>query len=148
MNDLRALSHLDTPSMYLSDAVAKIFDPVEVDIGPHGPSVIALVGDEGMGKSVSLPHLGQLTARRSLEKNATAITIPVYLDLGTISPTLRLGSQEIQAMIEQAMQPFWKDVAGQPFADLLRAQSGPVLRSWWTAATACPTMSAAARGRR
>ncbi|HNT75947.1 MAG TPA: CHAT domain-containing protein [Anaerolineae bacterium] len=127
-NDLRALSHLETPALDLSDALARIFAPAKVEIGPHGPSIVALVGDEGMGKSVSLRRLGYVTARNSLEKGAATPIVPVYINLEKVSRTLSLDSQDIQTMLAQALQPFWGDDAARRVADLLRAQSGPILR--------------------
>lgn len=128
IHDLRAFAHLETPALDLSDALARIFAPAKMDIGPHGPGIVALVGDEGMGKSVSLRRLGYVTARDSLARVAATPILPIYINLERMSRMAWGDGQEIQTLIEQAMRPFWGDAAGRRLADLLRAQSGPVLR--------------------
>ncbi len=126
--DLKNLSQEQAPTMTMIDAVQKIFAPARAEIGPHGPSLVALVGDDGMGKSVSLRHLGQVTARNSLAQGTTRTVIPVYVDLQDLQQDARIDSQAIKVLILHALKPFWQGVVEQRPADFLRSHIGPVFR--------------------
>jgi len=117
----------EAPAMRLIDAVEKIFAPTKIEYGPYGPSVLVLVGDEGMGKSVSLRHLGYLTAQHSLGPEGTRMVIPVYVDLQDLPAHINIDPQSIEKLILDAMAPFWEDT-GQSPADLLQTHNGPTLR--------------------
>ncbi|MBN2007676.1 MAG: CHAT domain-containing protein [Anaerolineae bacterium] len=126
--DFQPLLRLGTSTLQLHEAVEEIFDPAKAEIGPHGPSVVILVGDEGMGKSVSMRHLGLLAASQSLAPNPTRILVPVYLTLENFSRNAHLDTQAIKERILQALEPFWAATTNQTPEDLLTASTGPILR--------------------
>ncbi len=125
--NLQTLAKVDAPTLDLHKAVEEVLDPAKSEIGPHGPSIVALVGDEGMGKSVSLRHLGLLTARQSLQPNPTRIVLPVYLKLEDLPRTV--DTLMLKERILRALEPFWTArTDDQTAEELLTAPAGPILR--------------------
>jgi hypothetical protein len=126
--DLYNLAQEDAPSMALTEAVLKICDPGEAEYGAYGPTVIALIGDDGMGKSVSLCHVGRITAEKSLRPYAQRVVIPVYVDLRDLGPEPGADAGDIADLVLAALAPFWGGVRTPPAEDVLREQAGPILR--------------------
>ncbi|HQE92895.1 MAG TPA: CHAT domain-containing protein [Anaerolineae bacterium] len=126
--DFDALTQENTPGPGLVETVLDILAPIKQEQGPHGPSTIALVGDAGMGKSTAMRHIGQMTAQQSLEDDATALVIPVYVDLQNLPPNARLDEKGLETMILQAMEPFLEAAPEDYPRDLLKAYTGPTLR--------------------
>jgi len=127
VGNIPTLTATETPALRLIDAIEKIFDPAKIEYGPYGPSIILLMGDEGMGKSISLRHVGKLTAQHSLGAQATRTIIPVYIDWEDLPPHTNIDNQTLETLIVNAMNTFWEDT-GQDPADLLHTQTGPILR--------------------
>ncbi len=127
IGNFQTLARMEAPTLDLHKAVEQIFNPLKAEIGPHGPSIVALVGDEGMGKSVSLRHLGLLTAGQSLQPNPTRIILPVYLTLENL-PRNAIDTQTLKERILEALEPFWIAKTDQTTEELLTAPTGPILR--------------------
>ncbi|HOU14486.1 MAG TPA: CHAT domain-containing protein [Anaerolineae bacterium] len=125
--DFDALAQENTPGRGLMETVLDILAPIKQEQGPHGPSTIALIGDAGMGKSIEMRHIGQVTAQQSLQENAPLV-IPVYVDLQSLPHNARLDEKGLETMILQAVEPFWENSAEQRPRDLLKAYTGPTLR--------------------
>lgn len=132
--DFDILSLQRTPGRAMTDAVLDIFSPLKQESGPYGPSTLAIVGGAGMGKSVEMRHIGQVTAQQSLAEDAPRIIIPVYIDLQTLPQGTRIDSSTVETLILGSLRPFWEPDPGrqsgaqQQPGDILEAYTGPILR--------------------
>lgn len=127
--DLDTLTLERTPGRGLLEAVLDILAPIKQEAGPYGPTSIAIIGGAGMGKSVEMRHIGQVTAQLSLDESATRIVIPVYIDLQELPQGTRIDSDSIETNILQALAPFWEPDSDQQPIDILNAYTGPILRA-------------------
>ena len=126
--DFDTLAQENMPGHGLIETVLDIFAPLKAEQGPHGPSTIALIGDAGMGKSTELRHIAQLTAAHALQANTPRIVVPVYVNLQNIPQGARIDETMLEALIVQALDPFWEADAEQKPRDLLKGYTGPILR--------------------
>jgi hypothetical protein len=99
----------------------------------HRPErmLVAIVGDHGTAKSTQLRRIAWITADRSLRSDAEHLTLPVYMDLLDLQryPLGRSGlGNSLETLMLESLKPFWPDLTADKVSDLLRSDTGPVLR--------------------
>lgn len=131
--DLAALSEERTPGQDLDGA---FLGALTGEAAEH-PRVIGLVGDAGMGKSVQLRRLGNLTAADALTAETGPLVLPVYVDLRELRDAVPVTEQKIMTLLQEALAPFWP-AENVPIGELLAAEDGPRLRVFLDGSDALP----------
>lgn len=103
-----------------------MYPPLSVtqDDTPVLPSVVILSADAGMGKSVLLRRVGKLAVLDSLESGVSYTTIPLFVNLQSLSqPIHSVAAFEI--VMWQSLAKYWAELSFEKFIDLLADKKGP-----------------------